>query len=238
MITGGQTETGWAIAANPVGIELLSVKPGSPSLPMPGYDLRVLDDEGHEKPRGELGTIVAKLPLPPGTLATMWEADDRYRDGYLAEFPGYYNTGDAGLIDEDGYVFVMARTDDVINVRRAPPFHRRFRRGAGGSSRCRRMRCHRRAGCFEGPAAIGLYLPQCRVGGRSYGRCRGLRGFGARQNRTGCGISGRRLSLTGFPRPGPEKSSAPQWPKLPTGMNSNCRRRSMIRRSSMKSKPH
>ncbi len=111
-----QTETGWAIASNPVGIELLPVKPGSPSLPMPGYEVRVLDSLGNEKPRGELGTIAVKLPLPPGTLSTMWEADDRYRDGYLAEFPGYYNTGDAGIMDEDGYIFVMSRVDDIINV--------------------------------------------------------------------------------------------------------------------------
>lgn len=111
-----QTETGWAIAGNPVGIELLPVKPGSVALPMPGYEVTILDEEGLPMPAGELGTIAIKLPLPPGTLSTMWEANNRYRDGYLAEFPGYYVTGDAGLIDEDGYIYVMARTDDVINV--------------------------------------------------------------------------------------------------------------------------
>ncbi len=111
-----QTETGWAIAANPLGIELKPVKPGSPSLPMPGYDVRVVDDEGQAKPPGELGTLLIKLPLPPGTLSTLWEADTRYQESYLAEFPGFYDTGDAGMIDKDGYIFVMARTDDVINV--------------------------------------------------------------------------------------------------------------------------
>ncbi len=111
-----QTETGWSIAANPVGIELLPVKPGSPTVAMPGYDLRVVDDGGKEVERGRLGTIVAKLPLPPGTLPSLWQADDRYRETYLSEFPGFYSTGDAGYMDEDDYVYIMARTDDVINV--------------------------------------------------------------------------------------------------------------------------
>ena len=111
-----QTETGWAIAGNPVGVEMLPVKPGSPTVAMPGYDLRILDDSGEEVERGELGTIAVKLPLPPGCLSTLWRADDRYQDAYLSRFPGNYNTGDAGFMDDDGYVFIMARTDDVINV--------------------------------------------------------------------------------------------------------------------------
>ncbi len=111
-----QTETGWAIAANPVGIELLPVRPGSPSVPMPGYDVHVLDEAGHDLPPGELGAITIRLPLPPGTLSTLWNADDRYVSAYLSTFPGHYETGDAGYIDEDGYIYIMARTDDVINV--------------------------------------------------------------------------------------------------------------------------
>ena len=111
-----QTETGWAITANPVGIELLPVKHGASSVPMPGYNVQILDNNGNINPPGKLGTIVVKLPLPPGTLATMWKADNLYQEGYLTKFEGYYNTGDAGFIDEDGYIFVMARTDDVINV--------------------------------------------------------------------------------------------------------------------------
>ncbi len=111
-----QTETGWSICANPVGLGLMSVKYGSPGVPMPGYDLRVLDDAGHEVPQGTLGNIVVKLPLPPSALPTLWNADQRFRDSYLAEFPGYYKTADAGYKDEDGYAFVMARTDDIINV--------------------------------------------------------------------------------------------------------------------------
>ncbi len=111
-----QTETGWSIAANPMGIEKLPVKPGSPSVPMPGYDIRIMNDNGEELPSGELGAITVKLPLPPGTFPTLWNADDRFRKTYLDKFPGYYETGDAGYVDEFGYVFVMARTDDVINV--------------------------------------------------------------------------------------------------------------------------
>ncbi|WP_323766655.1 propionate-CoA ligase PrpE [Marinovum sp.] len=111
-----QTETGFAIAANPMGIEPLPVKIGSPSVAMPGYDVQILDEGGREMPRGELGAIAVKLPLPPGTLPTLWNAEDRYRKSYLTTFPGFYETGDAGMIDENGYLYIMARTDDVINV--------------------------------------------------------------------------------------------------------------------------
>jgi len=111
-----QTETGWAIAANPLGIEELPVKIGSPSVAMPGYDVQVLDEGGHPLPAGELGAIAVKLPLPPGTLPTLWNAEERFRKSYLAHFPGYYETGDAGYKDADGYLYIMARTDDVINV--------------------------------------------------------------------------------------------------------------------------
>jgi propionyl-CoA synthetase len=111
-----QTETGWPITANPAGIELMPIKPGSSTKPMPGWDLHVLDPEGHEVKRGEIGALVAKLPLPPGALPTLWNADDRFVQSYLREFPGYYETADAGYIDADGYVFVMTRTDDIINV--------------------------------------------------------------------------------------------------------------------------
>ena len=104
------------MAANCWGIEQLPVKPGSPTKAVPGYDVRVLSEEGAEMPAGEIGTIAVRLPLPPGTLPTLWQADQRYIDAYLARFPGYYLTGDAGYLDEDGYLFVMSRIDDVINV--------------------------------------------------------------------------------------------------------------------------
>ena len=111
-----QTETGWPVAANCIGIERLPIVPGSPTKPVPGWDLRVLGEEGRERPRGEIGALVVKLPLPPGSSPTLWNADERWRTAYLSEFPGYYQTADAGYIDENGYVFVMARTDDIINV--------------------------------------------------------------------------------------------------------------------------
>jgi propionyl-CoA synthetase len=111
-----QTETGWAIAANPAGLGLLPVKHGSPTVAMPGYDIRVLDDAGREAPRGRLGAICVKLPLPPGCLPTLWQNDARFRDSYLSAYPGFYETADAGFVDTDGYVYVMARTDDIINV--------------------------------------------------------------------------------------------------------------------------
>jgi propionyl-CoA synthetase len=111
-----QTETGYPITHNPVGLGQLPVRHGSPGVPMPGYDVRVLDDAGHEVPPRTLGNVVVKLPLPPGCLPTLWNAEERFRKAYLEEFPGYYKTADAGFLDEDGYVFIMARTDDIINV--------------------------------------------------------------------------------------------------------------------------
>ncbi len=111
-----QTETGWTIVGNPAGIEALPVKIGSPTVPMPGYDVHILSEDGKELGPNELGAIAVKLPLPPGTLPTLWNAEDRFRKSYLNTFKGYYETGDAGMKDEDGYLWIMARTDDVINV--------------------------------------------------------------------------------------------------------------------------
>ncbi|HKG52403.1 MAG TPA: propionyl-CoA synthetase [Actinomycetales bacterium] len=111
-----QTETGWPICANPRGLEPLPIKPGSPSVPLPGYDVVVLDPSGGPTPPGTEGAICLRLPMPPGTLPTLWQDDDRYVASYLSAFPGYYLTGDGGYVDEDGYVFVMGRTDDVLNV--------------------------------------------------------------------------------------------------------------------------
>jgi propionyl-CoA synthetase len=111
-----QTETGWAIAGNPLGLGLLPVKHGSPTVPMPGYDVQILDEGGKPVAPNDMGTIAIRLPLPPGCLPTLWNADQRFRDSYLTTYPGFYNTSDAGFLDEDGYVFVMGRTDDIINV--------------------------------------------------------------------------------------------------------------------------
>ncbi len=111
-----QTETGWPICANCLGEQLGPIKPGSTARPCPGYDVQALDREGNAVEEGDIGAIAIKQPLPPGTFTTLWNADDRFTEAYFCTFPGYYETGDAGYIDEDGYVFVMARTDDVINV--------------------------------------------------------------------------------------------------------------------------
>ena len=111
-----QTETGWAIAANCMGIEPLPVKPGSPTRAVPGYDVRVLDDQGRDLPAGEMGSITVKLPLPPGCLPTLWNNEEGYRKAYLEQYPGHYVTSDGGYRDEDGYLWIMGRIDDVINV--------------------------------------------------------------------------------------------------------------------------
>jgi len=111
-----QTETGWSICANCMGIEHLPVKQGSPTKAAPGMDVRVLDESNNEVAPGDIGALVVKLPLPPGTFPTLWNAEERYQETYMEEYPGYYKTADAGFIDEDGYVFVMSRTDDIINV--------------------------------------------------------------------------------------------------------------------------
>ncbi len=111
-----QTETGWSICANMAGLELMETRPGSPTLPVPGYDLRILDEQGAELGSGQEGAVVLKEPLPPGALPTVWGDHDRYVSSYWSEYPGFYLTGDGGYRDEDGYVYIMGRIDDVINV--------------------------------------------------------------------------------------------------------------------------
>lgn len=111
-----QTESGWPIAANPIGIEMLPIKPGSVAVPMPGYDVRILLPNGKEAATNEIGTVVLELPLPPGCLPTLWNNDERYKKSYLSYADGYYLTGDAGFKDEDGYLSIMGRVDDIINV--------------------------------------------------------------------------------------------------------------------------
>ncbi|MGZ5836445.1 MAG: propionyl-CoA synthetase [Xanthobacteraceae bacterium] len=111
-----QTETGWCIVGNPLGLGMLPVKRGSPTVPMPGYDVRVVDESCNELPANKMGSIVVKLPLPPACLPSLWQQDERFKESYLSEFPGYYKTADAGFKDDDGYVSIMGRTDDIINV--------------------------------------------------------------------------------------------------------------------------
>ena len=111
-----QTETSWAISANCMGIETLKTKYGSACKPVPGYDVQILKSDGKKAKPNEMGDIVVKLPLPPGTFPTLWNADERYKENYMCKYEGYYQTYDAGHIDEDGYVWIMSRTDDIINV--------------------------------------------------------------------------------------------------------------------------
>lgn len=111
-----QTETGWPVAANMMGTAPVEIKAGSPALPVPGYDVQVVDEMGEQVAANESGNVVIKLPLPPGTLATLWGNEARYKDSYLSMYPGFYLTGDAGYMDEDGYLYIMSRIDDIINV--------------------------------------------------------------------------------------------------------------------------
>jgi propionyl-CoA synthetase len=111
-----QTETGWAIGANFAGLGLFPVRPGSAGKPSPGYDIRILDEGGHETPPGKIGSITVKLPLPPSCLPTLWQNDEGFIKSYLSTFPGYYATADAGFKDDEGYLWIMSRTDDIINV--------------------------------------------------------------------------------------------------------------------------
>ena len=111
-----QTETGYPISANPMGIEHLAVKPGSATVPMPGWDVQILDETGEQTGPGTIGSVVVKLPLPPGAFPTLWHDEERYEQSYMSRYPGYYLTGDAGMIDDDGYLSIMSRIDDIINV--------------------------------------------------------------------------------------------------------------------------
>ena len=153
-----QTETGWAINGNFAGLGLLPVKHGSPTKPSPGYDVQVVDEHAVPVPAGQTGAIVIRLPLPPGCFPTLWGNDDAYVEKYLAEYPGYYQTGDAGYIDEDGYLYVMSRTDDVINVA-----GHRLSTGAieevlGGHADVAECACFGVADPLKGEAPLGLVV--------------------------------------------------------------------------------
>ena len=186
-----QTETGWCIAGNPVGLGMLPVKHGSPTVAMPGYDIRIVDEGCHEQPANKMGSIVVKLPLPPACLPTLWQADARMRESYLEEFPGYYKTADAGFKDEDGYIFVMGRTDDIINVAG-------HRLSTGGmeevlavASRRRRMRRARHQGRAQGRSAVRLHRAQIRRQPAAGRDREGMHRAGARQDRPGGGVQAR-----------------------------------------------
>jgi hypothetical protein len=150
-----QTETGWCIAGNPIGLGLLPVKHGSPTVPMPGYDVQIVDEASKPVPRGKMGSIVVKLPLPPGCLPTLWNQDDRMVESYLSEFPGYLQDGGRGLHGRGRLSLHHGPHRRHHQCRRPPPLHRRHGGGAVLAPRRRRMRRHRRQGRAEGrgPAA-------------------------------------------------------------------------------------
>ena len=120
----------WSITGNLVGLGLLPVKPGSAHVPLPGYDVQVVDAAAHPVATGQMGSLVVKLPLPPGCLPTLWQHDAEMVESYLSEFPGFYKSGDAGYRDADGYFYIMSRTDDIMNVRGPSPVNGRHGRGA------------------------------------------------------------------------------------------------------------
>ena len=230
-----QTETGWCIAGNPVGLGQLPVKHGSPTVAMPGYDVRAVDDAAKELPRGTMGSLVIKLPLPPACLPTLWQPDERMSESYLAEFPGYYKTADAGYVDQDGYVYVMGRTDDIINV----AGHRLSTGGmeevlAGAPGR-RRMRGARHQGRTQGRGAVRLHRAQGRR--QPPGRARSRRNAcswsatrSARWRRSASPSSSRVCR-----RRAREKSSAAPSRRSPTATPGRCRPRSRIPRCSTRS---
>ena len=186
-----QTETGWAIAGNPVGFGQLPVKHGSPTVAMPGYDVQIVDEQCKQVAANQMGSIVVKLPLPPSCLPTLWQQDERFRESYLDEFPGYYKTADAGFKDEDGYLYIMSRTDDIINV----AGHRLSTGGMEEVLACaqgrRRMRGDRHRGRAQGRGAVRLHRAQGRRQPLPVGDRAGVRGAGAREDRAGGGLQAR-----------------------------------------------
>ena len=231
-----QTETGWSICANCIGIEPLPIKEGSPTKPVPGVDVRVLDEAGNEAKPGEIGALTIKLPLPPGTFTTLWGADQRFIDSYMAHFPGYYETADAGFIDEDGYVFVMSRTDDIIKRRRPPPVDRWDGRGVGGASGRRRMRRGRRRRPTQGPTAgrLSWCSAQASIATTPRSLPRSSPWCANRSARSP--RSSRRWSSRGCPRRARARSCAARCRRSPTARPTRCRRRSTTPQSSTRSK--
>jgi len=208
-----QTETGWSLCANCIGIEQLPVKEGSPTKPVPGVDLRVLDEGGKPVAPNKTGALVVKMPLPPGALTTLWNADDRYVETYLEEFPGYYKTADAGHVDEDGYVYVMSRTDDIINV-------------AG----------HRLStGAIEEVLASHADVAECAVVGVA-DTMKGQLPIGMLVLKAGVTHEpGQIAHSPACPRRAPARSCAEPCGRSPTAGRGRCRRRSTTRRSSTRS---
>ena len=232
-----QTETGWAIAANCWGIEHLPVKPGSPTKAAPGYDVRVLDEAGKERQPGEIGNIVVKLPLPPGNSPTLWQNDQRYVDSYLARYDGYYLTGDAGYRDEDGYLYVMSRIDDVINVAG-------HRLSTGAMEEV--LAAHPDvAECavfgvddqLKGELPLGLVVLKAGVERPEAEICKGADPAGAPADRAGRRVQAGRGGAAPAQDPLRQDPARHHEERSPTPRPTRSRRRSTIRRSSRRSRP-
>ena len=230
-----QTETGWPMAANCVGLGLLPVKHGSPTKPVPGYDVRVVDERARELPRGETGAIVVKLPLPPGCLPTLWQNEDGFRSSYLTEFPGFYQTADAGFIDDDGYVYVMSRTDDIINVAG-------HRLSTGGMEEV--LAAHPDvaecavvgvADSLKGQVPLGLVVLKAGVDAAARRDRARVRGAGARPHRAGGVVQDGRGGRVACPRRARERCCAAPCAGSPTARSGGCRRPSTIPRPSTRS---
>ena len=212
-----QTETGSPITQNPIGLGQLPVKYGSPCVPMPGYDVQVLDDAGHAVASGTLGNVVVKLPLPPGCLPTLWNADERFRQAYLAEFPGYYKTADAGYHRRRRLPLHHGAHRRHHQRRRPSAVDRRHGGGGGRASRCRRMRGHRHRRCHEGPGAVRLRRAQFRRRPRERRDRAGDRRAGARPHRPGGRLARPWSRSSGCRRRAPARSCAPPCRRSPTG---------------------
>jgi propionyl-CoA synthetase len=232
-----QTETGWPVAANCLGIERFPVKAGSPTRAVPGWDLRVMDTDGDEAPAGEIGALVVKLPMPPGSSPTLWNAEERYRETYLAAFPGYYQTADAGYIDEDGYVFVMARTDDIINTaghRLSTGAMEEVLAAHPDVAECAVVGV---ADDLKGQLPVGFLVLKAGVDAPARRDRRGGRPARARPHRPGGGVQVA-VVVSACRRRGRGRSSAERCAASPTASRTRHRPRSTTRRSSTRSVMH
>ena len=233
-----QTETGWPVAANCVGLGAFPVKPGSPTKPVPGYVVEILDDDGNVLPPNKEGAVVIRLPLPPGTLPTLWRDDARYIETYLAKYPGYYLTGDGGYIDEDGYLFIMGRVDDIIIVAGHNLSTGLDGAGAGEPSRRGRVCGDRRARPTEDAAATRLRRCSSPASTRASRADRATSWCSWCARRWGrWRTSGRRWWWRACPRPAPARCCGRRCARSPTVMRGRCRPRSTIRRRSTRSRP-
>ncbi len=225
-----QTETGWCIAGNPVGLGQLPVKYGSACVPMPGYQVDIVDEACHRLPAGKTGSIVVKLPLPPGAFPTLWQQDERFEEAYLDEFPGYYKTADAGYKDDDGYIYVMSRTDDIINVAGHGLSTGGMEEVLAGHPDVAECAVLGIKDAMKGEVPCGFIVLKAGVN-RPHERDRkGNRRSWCARRSARSRRSSWRSPWRACRKPAPAKSCAAPSRKSPTATTGKCRRRSMIRR--------